>query len=184
MGLEPTSGFAATCFQDRPLIRPVGFRWNRTEFRGLESNQRPPRSERGVTTNSHCPGVIDEMFAIREGGVEPPPPDSKSGSLPISRFPRASCGSRTHVSGLEGPCLCRSAKDARKRGGRRGSRTLKALRSPEFESGAVANRLALPRLESTGGRSRTSNRRLNRAPPYRSATPVLFVSQPSQGGRI
>ena len=27
MGLEPTSGSrAATCFQDRPLIRPVGFR--------------------------------------------------------------------------------------------------------------------------------------------------------------
>src|SRR5262249_40856540 len=29
---------------------------------------------------------------------------------------------------------------------------------------------------STGGRSRTSNRRLNRAPPYRSATPVEKVA--------
>ncbi len=39
------------------------------QFRGLESNQRPPRSERGVTTNSNCPGV-------REGGLEPPSPHS------------------------------------------------------------------------------------------------------------
>ena len=30
------------------------------EFRGLESNQRPPRSERGVTTNSNCPGFGKE----------------------------------------------------------------------------------------------------------------------------
>jgi hypothetical protein len=27
------------------------------QFRGLESNQRPPRSERGVTTSSNCPGI-------------------------------------------------------------------------------------------------------------------------------
>src|SRR4051794_37982584 len=30
------------------------------EFRGLESNQRPPRSERGVTTTSNCPGFGKE----------------------------------------------------------------------------------------------------------------------------
>ena len=62
MGLEPTSGYrAATCFQDRPLIRPDGFREDsRSEFRGLESNQRPPRSERGVTTSSNCPGFGKE----------------------------------------------------------------------------------------------------------------------------
>ena len=48
---------AATCFQDRSLIRPDGFREDlRLELRGLESNQRPPRSERGVTTTSNCPG--------------------------------------------------------------------------------------------------------------------------------
>ena len=62
VGLEPTSGpRAATCFQDRPLIRPGGFREGLTqEFRGLESNQRPPRSERGVTTSSNCPGFGKE----------------------------------------------------------------------------------------------------------------------------
>jgi hypothetical protein len=62
VGLEPTSGdYAATCFQDRPLIRPDGFREGlNQEFRGLESNQRPPRSERGVTTSSNCPGFGKE----------------------------------------------------------------------------------------------------------------------------
>jgi hypothetical protein len=60
-----------------------------------------------------------------------------------------------------------SVKESSLSGGRRGSRTPKAHRSPEFESGAVANRLALPRFSSTGGRIRTSNRRLNRAPPFR-----------------
>jgi hypothetical protein len=39
-------------------------------------------------------------------------------------------------------------------GGRRGSRTLKAHRSPGFEPGAVADRLALP-SSSSGGRNRT-----------------------------
>src|SRR4051812_3167629 len=68
------------------------------EFRGLESNQRPPRSGRGVTTSSTCPGV-------REGGFDPPPPDSKSGSLPVSRSPRAPSGSRTRLSDLGSPRL-------------------------------------------------------------------------------
>lgn len=58
---NPQAARAATCFQDRPLIRPVGFRRvvpsGRIQFRGLESNQRPPRSERGVTTNGNCPGI-------------------------------------------------------------------------------------------------------------------------------
>jgi hypothetical protein len=71
---------------------------SRPEFRGLDSNQRPPRSGRGVTTVSNCPGV-------REGGFEPPPPDSKSGSLPVSRFPRAPRGSRTRLSDLGSPRL-------------------------------------------------------------------------------
>ena len=62
VGLEPTSGdHAATCFQDRPLIRPDGFRDGLSiKFRGLDSNQRPPRSERGVTTSSNCPGFGKE----------------------------------------------------------------------------------------------------------------------------
>jgi hypothetical protein len=42
-------------------------------------------------------------------------------------------------------------------------------------SSRVPSPVGLPFLSSTGGRSRTSNRRLNRAPPYRSATPVFEI---------
>src|SRR6476659_6102882 len=49
---------AATCFQDRLLIRPDDFRSCRSKkFRGLESNQRPPGSEPGATTSSSYPGM-------------------------------------------------------------------------------------------------------------------------------
>ena len=49
---------AAACLPSRFLIRPVGFRrcTNFIKFRGLESNQRPPGSEPGVTTSSNYPG--------------------------------------------------------------------------------------------------------------------------------
>ena len=41
----------------------------------------------------------------------------------------------------------------------------------KFEAAAIANWLALPFCESSGGRTRTSTRRLNRPLPYRLATP-------------
>jgi hypothetical protein len=91
VGLEPTSGLCRHLFS-RQAPDPAGSLPSidgsclvSSQFRGLESNQRPPRSERGVTTNSNCPGFTHSP--IREGGFEPPPPDSKSGSLPVSRFP-------------------------------------------------------------------------------------------------
>jgi hypothetical protein len=55
------SPVANTCFRDRPLILPDDFLVLRVskscvcELRGLESNQRPPDSESGVTTSSNCP---------------------------------------------------------------------------------------------------------------------------------
>src|SRR5271166_1485399 len=52
VGLEPTSGYdAATCFQDRPLIRPDGFReglnsssggWNRASVLRVKSSASLP----------------------------------------------------------------------------------------------------------------------------------------------
>ena len=54
-GVEPSS----TCSWDRRLCR-FAYRAISIEFRGLESNQRPPRSERGVTTTSNCPGFGKE----------------------------------------------------------------------------------------------------------------------------
>jgi hypothetical protein len=99
VGLEPTSGpRPPPAFKTGPSSgRMASIRFE-PEFRGLDSNQRPPRSGRGVTTVSNCPGV-------REGGFEPPPPDSKSGGLPVSRFPRAPRGSRTRLSDLASPRL-------------------------------------------------------------------------------
>lgn len=46
-----------------------------------------------------------QLPRIREGGFEPPPPDSMSASLPVSRFPRAPRGSRTRLSDLGSPRL-------------------------------------------------------------------------------
>jgi hypothetical protein len=82
--------------------------WNRTSVLHVQSVVLLP----AATT----PESSHRFDSIREEGFEPSPPDSKSGGLPISRFPS----------------------------GRRGSRTLKAHRSPDFESGAVTHRLALP----------------------------------------
>ena len=44
---------------------PVAYRASE-KFRGLESNQRPPRSERGVTTSSNYPGVVDSGRKFRD----------------------------------------------------------------------------------------------------------------------
>ena len=66
-----------------------------------------------------------------------------------------------------------------KQGGRRGSRTLKAVTLDRFRGGCH-RQLACPSVfQSSGGRDRTSNRLLNRELPYRWATPDHF----SQDGR-
>ena len=100
-------------------LRRGGSRGTRTHTRYrryLFSRQAPhpagwlPFDRRGVTSTAAVPGAGIEPAAstfrawrryqqllprsqfdrsIREGGFEPPPPDSKSGSLPVSRFPRA-----------------------------------------------------------------------------------------------
>ena len=67
--------------------------WNRTSGLHVQSVASLPAA------------TTPESSSIREGGFEPPPPDSKSGSLPVSRFPRASRGSRTRLSDLGSPCL-------------------------------------------------------------------------------
>ena len=100
-GVEPS---ASLVLSESGL--PVAYRaktssegWNRTS--GLH-----------VQSVASLPAATAPESSIREGGFEPPPPDSKSGSLPVSRFPRAPRGSRTRLSGLEDRCLCRSARDA------------------------------------------------------------------------
>jgi hypothetical protein len=63
VGLEPTSGpRPPPVFETGPSSsRMTSVRTGvDKKFRGLESNQRPPRSERGVTTTSNCPGFGKE----------------------------------------------------------------------------------------------------------------------------
>ena len=61
MGLEPTSGpRPPPVFKTGPSSGRMASVWAFNRFRGLESNQRPPRSERGVTTSSNCPGFGKE----------------------------------------------------------------------------------------------------------------------------
>jgi hypothetical protein len=96
------NGVIRTCFRDRFLIRPDDFRYSRTglptrpleQFRGLESNQRPPGSEPGVTTSSNCPGItfpsLRHTFLravrsqVRGAGFEPARAGSKPASLPLA----------------------------------------------------------------------------------------------------
>lgn len=185
MGLEPTSG------DDPPPVFKTGPSSGRlasvgdlsvSQFRGLESNQRPPGSEPGVTTSSNCPGsfpLSSRHFCDPPGsgrGIRTPTVRFKAGGPTVSRSPRVPCGSRTRLSGMGSRCLDRSAKGTRAsagcggrthvawlearspttgrtriRGGRRGSRTPKAHRSAAFETAAIANWLALPRLTAAPG---------------------------------
>lgn len=139
---------AATCFQDRLLIRPDDFRissssggWNRTNGLLVQSQASLPTA----TTPESIARTFANAVSARGEGFEPPPPGSKPGGLPLAdpRMDlRVPCESRTRLSSLEGWRLCRSAKSTSS--GRRGSRTLKAHRSTVFETAAVAHRLALP----------------------------------------
>jgi hypothetical protein len=131
VGLEPTTA------KPRPVFKTGSSSGRMTsvhsiKLRGLESNQRPPGSEPGVTTSSNYPGILlghRWCGKARGEGVEPPSPGSKPGSVPLAhpRSCRVPCGNRTRLSSLEGWCLSRSAKGTCRQGGRRGSRTLKAI---------------------------------------------------------
>jgi hypothetical protein len=59
---NPQTVSPATRFRDGLLVRPVDFRLKRLQFRGQESNLRPPGSEPGVTTSSNCPGIASHTL--------------------------------------------------------------------------------------------------------------------------
>jgi hypothetical protein len=67
------------------------------------------------------------------------------------------------------------------RGGRRGSRTPKAHRSAVFETAAIANWLALPQSDSSGGRNRTCVLPVNGRALVPARAPPESISR---GGRI
>ena len=97
-------------------------RMTSVKLRELESNQRPPSSEPGVTTNSNYPAsfLFQRHTCLPTVRIELRGQDSNlrtRGSKPrIStdrNYPasvRVPCGSRTHLAGLEDRNLCRSAK--------------------------------------------------------------------------
>ena len=162
VGLEPTSGAeAATCFQDRLLIRPDDFRCTTlSKFRGLESNQRPPGSEPGVTTSSNCPGSVLSIktrraFAkVRGEGFEPPLPGSKPGGLPLAdprvMFQHAQSALReSNPPGQLGRLAPLPLGQGHvRKGGRRGSRTLKAGTSLDCFRDSCHRQLACPSVSS------------------------------------
>jgi hypothetical protein len=59
---NPRTVSPATRFRDGLLVQPVDFRIQQFQFRGQESNLRPPGSEPGVTTSSNCPGIASYIL--------------------------------------------------------------------------------------------------------------------------
>ena len=87
-GLEPPSGPCRHLFS-RQVPHPAGCLPLANKLRGLESNQRPPGSEPGVTTSSNYPGSLlsrdtRKSPQARGEGFEPSPPASKAGRLPLA----------------------------------------------------------------------------------------------------
>jgi hypothetical protein len=112
---------------------------------------------------------------VRGGGLEPPSPGSRPGSLPVNRSPRVPCGVRTRVSGMGSRCLASRPRAHEHSDWRMRGAGIEPA-SPAWKAGVLP--LNEPRLsESTGGRSRTSNKRLNRPLPYHLATPVHVIDQ-------
>jgi hypothetical protein len=100
VGLEPTIRSGRTpVFETGPSsgrMTSLNLRIRRSQLRGLESNQRPPGSEPGVTYQQQLPRsvfcpLINErpsVKTVRGEGFEPSSPASKAGSLPLAD-PRA-----------------------------------------------------------------------------------------------
>ena len=130
---------------------PVAYRakssggWNRTS--GLH-----------VQSVASLPAATTPESLFREGGFEPPPPDSKSGSLPVSRFPRR----KERELNPQGSSLARVRV-----GCRRQSACPSCTSICRWQSRITQLKIEHRREESN------LHRRLNRAPPYRWATPVL-----------
>ncbi len=153
---NPQAACAATCFQDRLLIQPDDFRlsscgsWNRTNGLLVQSQASLPTAT--IPHRSCFQRHTRSTHGSRRAagaGIEPADSWFKARHHYQQRLPRIGrvpCGSRTRLARLEAWNLCRSAKGTLLcEGGRRGSRTLKAVSlAPAFEAAAVASWLALP----------------------------------------
>ncbi len=132
-------------------------------FRELESNQRLLVQSQVSRPTATVPELFLLSFTIRGGGLEPHITGFKVRYPTVRRSPinqfRVSCGSRTHLSSLEGWHLCRSAKDTIVVKTRNlkfqisieipqaegeGVEPSRHFCSSVFRTATVANRLALP----------------------------------------
>ena len=141
------------------------------KLRGLESNQRPPGSEPGVTTNSNYPGSSRHTISkeARGEGVEPPSPGSKPGGLPLtdprSRKSALRESNPPRQLGRLEP-LPLGQGHVSNPGGRRGIRTLKAITLDRFRGGCH-RRLACPSVfEAAVAGIEPASVRLTAACPY------------------
>ena len=169
-GTRTHNGKAAACFQNRFLIRPDDFRLQAAGA-GIEPTSR--RSERPVLplndpasvffADTHRPrqnrrqgsggrnrtcDLVVQSHASHTISDDP-------GMLSARRVP---CGNRTRLSSLEGWCLSRSAKGTCRQGGRRGSRTLKAVKLVPIRAGCH-RQLACPSVASRLRRQESNLRR-------------------------
>ena len=91
---NPQAAYAATCFQDRLLIRPDDFR---SQVAGVGIEPTPPGSEPGVTTSSNYPAMFlctsndialqSEVRELRGQESNLRTPGSKPGILPAATTP-------------------------------------------------------------------------------------------------
>ena len=213
VGLEPTSGPAATCFQDRPLIRPVGFRegirtsssggWNRTSGLHVQSVASLPAAtapesfgkedsnlHRLIQSQGACRLADSRVRAprgsrTRLSGLGSPRLAARPGTHQPSRRSRAGSGIRTPVAWLEARSRAAGPiPQCSSQGGRRGSRTLKAHRSPDFESGAVALRLALPHRRAPAAGIEPASSRLTAGRSYQHELHRIHDHRARQSGRL
>ena len=149
---NPQAAHAATCFQDRLLIRPDAFHlpissggWNRTNGLLVQSQASLP-----AATIPHRSTNQDSERSSRFATRSTPSgnrtrPASFKGSRRDYAPERVPCGSRTRLTRLEAWSLCRSAKSTSwKRKVRESNPSRRSSRSTAFEAAAVASRLALP----------------------------------------
>ncbi len=145
----------------------------------MESNQRPPGSEPGVTTNSDCPASFPfsrhacvRIVRIELRGQESNlrPPGSKPGITTSSDYPapsRVPCGNRTRLTGVEARHLCRSVKGTCRRKERESNPQGREARPG---SSGVPSPVGLPFRKAAEAGIEPASRRLTVAFPYQHRT--------------
>jgi hypothetical protein len=145
------------------------------QFRGQESNLRPPGSEPGVTTSSNCPGIghlldTSSYLQVRGGGFEPPQPAPKASGLPLA-------DPRECPAGVEPACPAWEAGASAARPRAREAEG-EGVEPPRLIARPFSRRVPSPiglpfRSVSTEGRNRTSAEAVNSRRPVPALAPSV-----------